>query len=112
LTGLCFRITNFLKMRTATSKLLPPHRPRVLARGQRLEGAGGTLKLEHLEALRGLVLAAAVRRLRTKQDTFRLFGKEATVSNRNHSKVLRAEIARVAALCEALGQPADPTSTR
>jgi DNA-binding NtrC family response regulator len=75
---------------------------------QRLEGAGGTLKLEHLEALRGLVLAAAARRLRSKQDAFRLFGKEATVSNRNHGKVLRAELARVAALCEALGQPPDP----
>jgi DNA-binding NtrC family response regulator len=75
---------------------------------QRFEGAGGTLKLEHLEALRGLVLAAAVRRLRSKQDAFRLFGKEATVSNRNHGKVLRAELARITALCEALGQPTDP----
>jgi len=79
-----------------------------VSEAQRLEGAGGTLKLEHLEALRGLVLAAAVRRLRSKQDAFRLFGKEATVSNRNHGKVLRAEIARVNALCEALGQPSDP----
>jgi len=58
--------------------------------------------------MRGLVLAAAVRRLRSKQEAFRLFGKEAAVSNRNHVKVLRAEIARVAALCEALGQPPDP----
>ena len=75
---------------------------------QRVEAAGGTLKLEHVEALRGLVLAAAVRRLRSKQDAFRLFGKEATVSNRNHGKVLRAELARVAALRDALGLPPDP----
>ena len=79
-----------------------------VSEAQRLEAAGGTLKLEHLEAMRGLVLAAAVRRLRSKQDAFRLFGKEATVSNRNHGKVLRAELARITALCEALGQPTDP----
>ncbi len=79
-----------------------------VSEAQRLEGTGGTLKLEHLEALRGLVLAAAVRRLRSKQEAFRLFGKEATVSNRNHGKVLRAEIGRIAALCEALGQPVSP----
>jgi DNA-binding NtrC family response regulator len=75
---------------------------------QRLEPTGTPLKLEHLEALRGFVLAAAVRRLRSKQDAFRLFGKEATVSNRNHGKVLRAELARVTALCEVLGHPLDP----
>jgi DNA-binding NtrC family response regulator len=79
-----------------------------VSEAQRIEGSGGTLKLEHLEALRGLVLAAAVRRLRSKQEAFRLFGKEATVSNRNQGKVLRTEIARIAALCEALGQPSDP----
>jgi hypothetical protein len=79
-----------------------------VSEAQRLEASGGTLKLEHLEALRGLVLAAAVRRLRSKQDAFRLFGKEATVSNRNHGKVLRAELARVAALREALGLLPDP----
>jgi len=75
---------------------------------QRLEPTGTPLKLEHLEALRGLVLAAASRRLRSKQDAFRLFGKEATVSNRNHGKVLRAELARISALCEAIGEPPDP----
>jgi len=75
---------------------------------QRLEGSGGLLKLEHLDALRGMVLAAAVRRLGGKQEAFRLFGKDATVTNRNHVKVLRAELAKIAALREALGQPPDP----
>lgn len=72
---------------------------------------GDALKLEHLEALRGLVLAAAVRRLKSKQDAFRLFGKDATVSNRNHGKVLKAELARIDALRETLGLPPDPELT-
>jgi DNA-binding NtrC family response regulator len=82
-----------------------------VSEAQRLEGADNPLKLEHLDALRGLVLAAAVTRLRSKQDAFRLFGKEATVSNRNHGKVLKAELARIDALREALGQPPDPELT-
>lgn len=75
---------------------------------QRGAGPAGPLKLDHADALRGMVLVAAVRRLRSKEDAFRLFGKEATVTSRNHSKVLRTELARIAALCEALGQPPDP----
>jgi len=49
-----------------------------------------------------------VRRLHSKQDAFRLFGKDTTVANRNHVKVLKAELARIDALREALGQPPDP----
>jgi hypothetical protein len=55
-----------------------------------------------------MVLAAAVRRLRSKEEAFRLFGKEAAVSSRNHSKMLRTELARIVALREALGLPPDP----
>ena len=81
---------------------------------QRGEGAGGAgasasaLKLDHADAWRGLILAVAARRLRSKEDAFRLFGKEAAVTSRNHHKVLRTELARLAALREALGQPPDP----
>ncbi|HWO17830.1 MAG TPA: sigma 54-interacting transcriptional regulator [Kofleriaceae bacterium] len=75
---------------------------------QRAEGSASPLKLDHADALRGMILAAAVRRLRSKEDAFRLFGKETTVSSRNHNKVLRTELARIAALREALGLPPDP----
>jgi DNA-binding NtrC family response regulator len=53
------------------------------------------LDLDLATALRGLVLAAATEKLGNVKDAFRLFGKDSLIQHRNHSKVLREELARV-----------------
>jgi DNA-binding NtrC family response regulator len=70
---------------------------------ERRAAAGAPLDLELADAFQGLVLLAATEKLESRDDAFRLFGREAQVRSRNHHKVLRRESIRVEALCRALG---------
>lgn len=70
---------------------------------ERRAAAGGRLDLELADAFQGLVLLAATEKLESRDDAFRLFGREAQVRSRNHHKILRRESVRVEALCRALG---------
>lgn len=66
----------------------------------------GSLQLDHAEAFKGFVLAAAEERLGSKDEAYRLLGKEALLVNRNHHKPFRKEMEKVQALYEALGEGA------
>ncbi|HEX2688545.1 MAG TPA: sigma 54-interacting transcriptional regulator [Kofleriaceae bacterium] len=59
---------------------------------------GAELRLDHADALRGLVLEAGVRRLGDLREVFRLLGSEAIVRSRNHGREYRREYDKVAAL--------------
>jgi DNA-binding NtrC family response regulator len=74
---------------------------------ERRRGSGGhALPLDVTDAFRGLVLEAAVERLGSREEAFYLFGKGNLVKSRNHHKVLRGELDKVAELCSALGKDA------
>jgi DNA-binding NtrC family response regulator len=79
-----------------------------VSEAERRRAAGASLDLDLADALRGFVLGTAVQKLGSKEDAFRLLGKEAVVQNRNHSKVLKREMERVDALCRALGDEGNP----
>lgn len=66
------------------------------------------LDLDLADSFRGLVLRAAAEKTGSVEDAFRLFGRDAVVEHRNHTKVLRKELARVEALCNALGVDPSP----
>jgi DNA-binding NtrC family response regulator len=68
---------------------------------QVVEG-GVALQLEHVEALRGLVLEAGLRRFGDLREVFRRLGGEATVRSRNHSRAYRREYDKVTVLEAAL----------
>ena len=63
-----------------------------VAEAERRRPSGGSLDLDLADALRGFVLGTAVQRVGSKEEAFRLLGKEAVVQNRNHGKVLKKEI--------------------
>lgn len=67
---------------------------------------GRLLDLEHAEALKGLVLAAALERSQSREEAFLLLGKENLVQNRNHQRIWRAEMKRLEAALRALEQEA------
>jgi len=68
---------------------------------------GGTLDLDLIEALRGLVLADALGRKGDLKEVFHLFGRDRLVESRNHVQTFRRELKRVADLAETLGEPLD-----
>jgi DNA-binding NtrC family response regulator len=70
---------------------------------ERRAAAHTPLELELADAFQGLVLLAATEKLESRDEAFRLFGREAQVRSRNHHKILRRESERVEALCRALG---------
>jgi DNA-binding NtrC family response regulator len=72
---------------------------------ERARARGAALDLDLVDALRGLVLAAAAERLGNKEEAFRLLGRGSMVQNRNHGKAFRKELERVEGLWRALGQP-------
>lgn len=76
-----------------------------VAEAEQARGRGTPLDLDLVDALRGLVLAAAAERLGSKEEAFRLVGKGSMVQNRNHGKAFRKELERVEGLWRALGQP-------
>ncbi len=65
---------------------------------------GKDLDLDLVGALRGLVLLEAADRTGSREEAFRMLGREAVVSNRNHVKTFRQEVRRVEALYAALGE--------
>jgi DNA-binding NtrC family response regulator len=64
---------------------------------------GEPLDLDLADAFRGFALAAATIKAGSKEDALRLFGREALVQSRNHHKLFRREMERVALLCKTLG---------
>ena len=64
---------------------------------QLVEG-GAELRLEHTDALRGLILEAGARRLGDLREVFRRLGGEAIVRNRNYNREYRREYDKVASL--------------
>jgi len=67
-------------------------------------GEPSPIQLDQAEALRGLVLEAAVRLTGSERDAFELFGLHAQLKHGNHKKTLRRELARVDALRQTLGE--------
>ena len=61
-------------------------------------------EMERAEVLRSFVVLAAVQRYGDVDRVFRVLGHEALIKHRNHHKVLRRELSRVAELYDALGQ--------
>lgn len=75
---------------------------------ERREGDGVALPLDLADAFRGLVLAAAIGRLGSREEAFAMFGLEQLLKNRNHQRALRRELARVRRLVSSLGESPDP----
>jgi len=67
---------------------------------QRLPGG---LDLDLADALKGFVIAIAIREL-GREECFRIVGRESLVKNRNHHKTLRRELERAEALLRAVGE--------
>ena len=61
------------------------------------------LDLDVADAFRGFVVGVALEKTGSRDEAFRLLGREALVKSRNHHKVLRRELERVNALCAVLG---------
>lgn len=74
-----------------------------VAEAERRREAGGRLDMDLADAVRGFILGAAARRHGSQEAAFQLLGKAKLVSHRNHKKVFRREIERVAELYRALG---------
>jgi DNA-binding NtrC family response regulator len=64
------------------------------------------LDLDHADAFKGCVLAAALEADSDRDRVFEQLGKAALVKGRNHHKVLNREIERVEELCKAVAEPA------
>ena len=74
------------------------------------DGAGGratggtALDLDLADTFKGFILGVATEKLGGDRDAvFKLLGREKLLAGRNHHKMLRRELERVEALCEALG---------
>ena len=65
-----------------------------------------SLDLDHADAFKGCVLAAALEADSDRDRVFEQLGKGALVKGRNHHKVLNREIERVEELCKAVAEPA------
>lgn len=74
---------------------------------KRVDGAA-PLSLDVTDAFRGLVLAAAVQQLASREGAFQLFGQAQLVRSRNHHRALRRELVRVREFFRTLGVPLDP----
>jgi hypothetical protein len=74
-----------------------------VAEAERRRNAGEALDMDLSDALRGFILGTAARRLGSQEAAFQLLGKAKLVSHRNHKKVFRREIERVAELYRSLG---------
>lgn len=74
---------------------------------ERHRASGAHLSLDMSEAFRGMVLAAAVQRVGSR-DAFVLLGRDTLLKNRNHHRTLRNELVRVRELLRALGGEPDP----
>jgi DNA-binding NtrC family response regulator len=72
---------------------------------RRMAQGSAALDLDLVDALRGFVLGAATQQRGSRDEAFRLLGKEAMVSNRNHQKVMKRELEKVDAFCREFGRP-------
>jgi DNA-binding NtrC family response regulator len=79
-----------------------------VAEAERREPGAPPLDLDLTEALRGFVMAVAARKLGSREAAFRLLGREAIVAHRNHHKVFKRELERIAALCQEIGFTGEP----
>lgn len=68
-----------------------------------VEAEARKLDLDLTDCFRGMVLRAAAEKTGSVERAFRLLGRESVVEHRNHTKILRKELAKVEALCAALG---------
>ena len=75
---------------------------------ERRERGGVTLPLDLTDAFQGLVLAAAIGRLGSREEAFAMFGLDQLLKNRNHQRALRRELARVRRLVALLGEAPEP----
>ena len=79
-----------------------------LDEAERRYDAGEPWEMERSEVLRSFVVFTAFQRYGDADRVFRVLGHEALIKHRNHHKVLRRELARVAELYDALGQRLSP----
>ena len=62
---------------------------------QAQQAAGGTMALEHAEALRGAILRRALGVTGDLKEVYQLFGRHAVVASRNHQRDYRRELERL-----------------
>lgn len=92
---------------------------RFVRAARRLSEEGRVLDLDHVAALRGMVLNAAVASCETPEAAFALLGKEGLVASRNHQRALKNALQQVEELRAALegggggggGGPPKPPAT-
>jgi DNA-binding NtrC family response regulator len=76
----------------------------LLRDAERRQGEGAApVDLDVADALRGVTLAMAAKKLGSKEAAFRLFGKESIVSSRNHQRAYRREVDKALELLRTLG---------
>ncbi len=71
------------------------------------QDSGTSMTLEMIEAMRGLVLAAAVARRGGRDEAFTLLGQQHLVKSRNQHRTYRREVERVRELVKNLGGDVD-----
>jgi transcriptional regulator with AAA-type ATPase domain len=69
--------------------------------------AGAPLDLDLSDGFKGFVLAVATEKTGSREDAFRLFGREKLVTSRNHQKVFRRELERAESVCASIGKRED-----
>jgi transcriptional regulator with PAS, ATPase and Fis domain len=74
---------------------------------QKGAAAGTPLDLDSSDGFKGFVLAVATEKMGSREDAFRLFGREKLVTSRNHQKVFRRELERAQSVCTSIGKPGD-----
>jgi len=75
---------------------------------ERREGsASPPMTLEMIEAMRGLVLAAAVARRGGRDEAFTLLGQQQIMKSRNHHRAYRRELERVREVLKVIGGEVD-----
>lgn len=78
-----------------------------LDEADRRSESGSRMSLDLCDALRGMVLGAAVQRWGSREQAYRLLGQEALLRNRNHHRAFRRELDRVRELLALLGGEVD-----
>ncbi|HET9960578.1 MAG TPA: sigma 54-interacting transcriptional regulator [Polyangiaceae bacterium] len=66
--------------------------------------AGRPLDLDLADSFKGFVLGVASERRGSREEAFRLFGRERLVTSRNHQKVFKRELERTENLCRSIGK--------
>jgi len=69
--------------------------------------AGTPFDLDLADGFKGFVLAVATEKLGSREDAFRLFGREKLVTSRNHQKVFKRELERAENVCASIGKRGD-----